>query len=48
MAQDADVADDLISGSLKRSPSYHSDYGKKTHKEIMDLAAGKPPDQKSR
>jgi hypothetical protein len=34
MAQDDDIAEGVIPGSLKRSPSYHSDYGKKTYKEI--------------
>ena len=48
MAQDTDIADDLIPGSLKRAKSYHSDYGKKTYKEIKDLAAAKPPDRKAR
>ena len=48
MAQDSDSADDVISGSLKRSKSYHSDYGKKTYKEIKDLAAANPPDMKAR
>lgn len=48
MAQDNDIADDLIPGSLKRSKSYHSDYGKKTYKEIKDLASANPPDQKAR
>ncbi len=48
MAQDNDIADDVIPGSLKRSRSYHSDYGKKTYKEIKDLAAANPPDQKAR
>jgi hypothetical protein len=48
VAQDNDIADDLIPGSLKRSKSYHSDYGKKTYKEINDLAAAKPPDKKAR
>lgn len=47
MAQDEDVADDMIPGSLKRSASYHSDYGSKTYGEIKDLAAGNPPDQKA-
>jgi hypothetical protein len=45
---DTDVADDLIPGSLKRSESYHSDYGTKTYKEINDLAAATPPDKKAR
>lgn len=48
MAQDDDIADDLIPGSLKRSKSYHSDYGRKTYKEIKDLAAANPSDQKAR
>jgi hypothetical protein len=48
VAQDRDIADDLIPGSLKRSKSYHQDYGKKTYKEIKDLAAGRPPDTKAR
>jgi hypothetical protein len=48
VAQDDDIADDLIPGSLKRSRSYHQDYGKKKYKEIKDLAAANPPDQKAR
>lgn len=48
MAQDVDLADDLIPGSLKRSRSYHSDYGNKTYKEIKELAAADPPDKKAR
>lgn len=48
MALDSDIADDLIPGSLKRSDSYPSDYGKKTYKEIKDLAAANPPDAKAR
>jgi hypothetical protein len=46
--QDSDIADDLISGSLKRSKSYHQDYGNKTYKEIKELATAFPPDQKAR
>jgi len=46
--EDSDIADDLISGSLKRSKSYHEDYGKKTYKEIKELAAANPPDPKAR
>ena len=42
MLNDDDIADDSISGSLKRSKSYHADYGGK------DLAARTPPDQKAR
>jgi hypothetical protein len=48
MASDDDIADDLIPGSLKRSKSYHSDYGRYTYGEIKALAAAKPPDQKAR
>ncbi|MCI0703887.1 MAG: hypothetical protein L0241_22750 [Planctomycetia bacterium] len=48
MANDNDIADDLISGSLKRSKSYHADYGGKTYKEIKELAASTPPDKKAR
>jgi hypothetical protein len=48
LAQDTDIADNLIPGSLKRSRSYHQDYGKKTYKEIKDLAAAHPPDKKAR
>ena len=48
MAQDNDIADDVIPGSLKRSKSYHRDYGKKTYKEIKDLAAADRPDQQAR
>ncbi len=38
----------MIPGSLKRSKSYHSDHGKKTYREIKDLAAADPPDKKAR
>ena len=48
VAQDSDVADDVIPGSLKRSKSYHSDYGKKTYKEIKELASASPLDKKAR
>jgi hypothetical protein len=48
VAQDTDLAEDLISGSLKRSKSYHEDYGQKTYGEIKALAAANPPDQKAR
>ena len=46
MPEDNNIADDVIPGSLKRSKSYHSDYWKKTYKEIKDLASGNPPDPK--
>jgi hypothetical protein len=48
MADDDDIADDLIPGSLKRSKSYHRDYGQKTYDEIKRLAKQKPPDRKAR
>lgn len=48
MAKDSDIADDLIPGSLKRSRSYHTDYGKKTYGEIKRLAKGPPPGEKAR
>jgi len=48
MASDADIADDLIPGSLKRSKSYHRDYGRKTYGEIKTLARQKPADGKAR
>jgi hypothetical protein len=48
VAQDDDIADDLIPGSLKRSKSYHGDYGRKTYGEIKELAATNPPDKKAR
>ncbi len=48
MAEDDQFADDLIPGSLKRSRSYHADYGRKTYGEIKRLAGGKPPDGKAR
>jgi len=48
VAKDDDIADDIIPGSLKRSRSYHGDYGKKTYREIKDLAVGPPPDRKAR
>jgi hypothetical protein len=48
VAEDSDIADNLISGSLKRSLSYHQDYAKKTYGEIKNLAAADPPDSKAR
>jgi hypothetical protein len=32
------TADELIPGSSRRSPSYHSEYGRKTVGEILELA----------
>lgn len=48
MPPDDDLADDLISGKLKRSRSYHGDYGRKTYREIKELASARPPDRKAR
>jgi hypothetical protein len=48
VAHDSDIADDLIPGSLKRSKSYHGDYGTKTYREIKKMAADSPPDKKAR
>jgi hypothetical protein len=48
MASDEQLADDLISASLKRSKSYHRDYGQKTYGEIKRLAKRKPADRKAR
>jgi len=48
MAKDDQKADDQIPGSLKRSKSYHSDYGGKTYGEIKQLASARPPDRKAR
>jgi hypothetical protein len=48
MAEEDQLADDLIPGSLKRSKSYHSDYGRKTYGEIKQLASAWPPDRKAR
>lgn len=48
MAQDSDIADDVIPGSLKRSKSYHAEYGQKTYQVIKDLAAANPPNKKAR
>jgi hypothetical protein len=48
MARDTDLADDLIPGSLKRSRSYHQDYGHKTYREIKALAVARPPYKKAR
>jgi hypothetical protein len=48
MPKDDDIAEDVIPGSLKKSKSYHSDYGKYTYKAIKDLAADNPPDLKAR
>jgi hypothetical protein len=47
MIDDNAAADRLISGSLKRSRSYHAEYGSKTYAEIKRLAAGKPANHKA-
>lgn len=48
MIPDNAIADDLISGHSKRSPSYHRDYGGKTYGELKQLDGKKPPDMKAR
>jgi hypothetical protein len=48
VAREAEIAENLIPGSLKRSDSYHEDYGKLTYKAIKVLADAKPPDMKAR
>lgn len=48
MINDDVIADDVIPGKAKHSPSYHSDYGKMTYGTIKRLAAGRPPDRKAR
>jgi hypothetical protein len=48
MAEDDQIADTLITGGLKRSRSYHQDYGRKSYGEIKRLAAAHPPDRKAR
>ncbi len=48
MIDEGRIADDLIPGRLKWSPSYHQDYGDKTYREIKRLARAKPPDLKAR
>ena len=47
MIDDNAIADDLIPGRLKRSPSYHTDYGRMTYAEIKRLASGRPADRKA-
>jgi hypothetical protein len=48
MPSDHEIADDLIPGSLKRSASYHAEYGRMTYGELKKLAKKKPPDKKAR
>lgn len=48
MAEDHEIADALISGRLKKSRSYHAEYGGLTFGQIKSLAAEKPPDKKAR
>jgi len=45
--KDDEIADDLIPGNLKRSKSYHSDYGQRTYGDIKNLASGTPADRKA-
>ena len=45
---DNETADDLIPGKLRRSKSYHTDYGRKTYGEIKRLASQRPPDRNAR
>ena len=45
---DKALADDLIPGSLKRSKSYHSDYGQLTYGEIKRRASQASTDRKAR
>jgi hypothetical protein len=40
--------DTLIPGSLRRSPSYHADYGTLTYGELCNRASSRPPDLKAR
>jgi hypothetical protein len=48
MIDERKKADELIPGRLKRSRSYHHDYGGKTYLEIKLLAAADPPDREAR
>lgn len=48
MTDDDAIADDLISGKLKRSKSYHGDYGQKSYGEIKRLAEARPVDRNAR
>ena len=48
MPQYHEIADDLIPGSLKRSASYHANYGGKTYGELKQLASARPPDHHAR
>jgi hypothetical protein len=41
-------ADDLIPGKLKKSKSYHAEYGQWTYGDICRAAKAKPPDRKAR
>ena len=48
MEKDEQIADELIPGKLRRSKSYHRNYGQMTYREIKRLARAKPPDIKAR
>ena len=41
-------ADDLIPGRLKKSKSYHAEYGRWTYGELSRAAKAKPADRKAR
>ena len=41
-------ADDLIPGRLKKSKSYHAEYGHWTYGQLSRAAKAKPPDRKAR
>jgi hypothetical protein len=45
---DNELADNLIPGGLKKSPSYHSHLGKLTFKEIKRRLKAKPADSDRR
>jgi hypothetical protein len=47
VADDNDGADEVIPGSLKRSKSYHADYGTMTYGELRARASANPPDKKA-
>lgn len=47
MIDEDEIADNLLPGRIKKSPSYHRDYGKKTYREIKALAKQKPRDPKA-
>jgi hypothetical protein len=48
MLDEDQTADALLSGSLRRSRSYHAEYGGMTYRRLVELASAKPPDLKAR